>query len=122
MLSIVCCALWGEGNVAVADDNVPQKMVKAGVGSTAVTFGELLGKCHHLVHLYEMNKKVTIDEERISNALHWLSINNIIVYDESHQSIKVRSIASVHQQKDAMIQRACDDHDHMWRSLNILTK
>tara|TARA_B110000091_G_C13682148_1_gene418349 strand:+ start:55 stop:933 length:879 start_codon:yes stop_codon:yes gene_type:complete len=121
-IAIVCCALWGEGNVAVADDNGPKDMAQAGVGSTAVAFGELLGKCHHLVHLYEMNKKVTIDEERISNALHWLSINNIIVYDENHQSIKVRSIASVHQQKDAMIQQACDDHDHMWQSLNILTK
>jgi hypothetical protein len=135
-IAIICCALWDEKNGGNANDllnvhiNEDQHVDMYNSGNNdgnndgnmlrEETFNELIARCKHLVKLYGMEKKVTIDSERVSNALHWLSVNNIVRYNETNQSIQVHPIPFVHKQKDVMIQNACDDHDHMWKSLGIL--
>jgi len=116
-MSIVCCALW-KHQEEYAD-------VDIGAIGKEMNLEELLLKCQELSVSFSLDKKVTIDIERLSNALHWLEINNIIFTstgtDENKitTTVGIHSIDTVHSDKNNMIQLACENHNHMWKSLGV---
>ena len=133
-ISIVCCALWSEKetkNISIEKDEKDEKDETHDIAaesyyggnihtkSQCIGMDELIEKCRSLVDQYNMDKKVTVDMERVSNALHWLSMNDIVSYDEKNGTITPRSIEYVHRRRQEIISKACENHDHMWKSFGI---
>ena len=80
---------------------------------------DLIGISHDLAEEYGISKKVTIDKERISNVLKWLHVHDIVTIEG--EIVTPRPIGDVHRKRETYIHLAMADHDHMWRSLAMIS-
>ena len=129
--AIVCCAFWadttlgksrGQGRLENVSESQEDGVVLGDVTTKQQRqwlLGDLVDECQTIAEEYDIEGKVTIDEERISNVLHWLHTHGIVTVEGN--IVTPQNIEEVHRNRDVYIHLAMADHQHMWRSLAMIT-
>ena len=120
-ITIVMCALWKNQEQNQEQNQNQNKRIKSN-NNDQMSIDELLICCRELMATFELNKKVIIDIERISNALLWLKNNQMIQLSRNNQMIHVYTIDEIYRKKNNMIIDSCNNNHHMWNSLGVYNK